>query len=225
MKALTAALIEAQQAIRSVGKDAKNDFAKYDYVSAETMIAECRRALHASGLLFCRTHWDLKQPMEGVTTMASSYLLSHPESGDEMKMTSEMVVPPNQKQLDKAVLAALTTSLNYMLRDLLLIPRADEPEIDNLPEPVVAKKKPEAPKKQSVGDTVLQSALALVIGGKADPDDYEAALFRHASDKYDREFRSVDQLPDEYVKRVVEAHDIKISDAAAGDRALFGDKD
>lgn len=229
MKALTAALIEAQQAIRSVGKDAKNDFAKYDYVSAETMIAECRRALHKAGLLFCRTHWDMKQTFEnGVTTMVSSYLLSHPESGEDLKMVSEMVVPPNQKQLDKAVLAALTTSLNYMLRDLLLIPRADEPEVDNLPEPKAAPKPPAPAKKQaapSKGDPVLQHALALVIGTKTDPVDYEAALFRHAADKYGREFRSVDQLPDEYVKRVVEAHDVKISEATAEEKALFGDKD
>ncbi len=231
MKELTAALIRAQQAIRSVGKDAKNDFAKYDYVSAETMIAECRRALHASGLLFCRTHWDLKQSSEGFTTMVSSYLLSHPESGEDMKMVSEMVVPPNQKQLDKAVLAALTTSLNYMLRDLLLIPRADEPEVDNLPEPVAAPKPKATPKPKpaeadpSAGDKVLQAALNHVFGMKEDPVDYEKVLLRHAKDKYGREFRSADTLPDEYVQRVVEAHNVKISDATAEEKELFGGKD
>ncbi|MAN60584.1 MAG: hypothetical protein CMI60_01425 [Parvibaculum sp.] len=222
------ALSAAQKAIRSVGKDAKNDFAKYDYVSAETMISECRRALHKAGLVFSRTAWEMKTTDFGVTVV-SKYVLNHPESGEQICMSSEMVVPPAQKQLDKATLAALTTSLNYMLRDMLLIPRADEPEVDNMPEPVsapkpTAKKKP-APKVDSSGSNALQAALALVIGGKANPTDYEAALFRHASAQYDREFRSVEQLPDEYVKRVVEAHDVKIEAATADDRALFGDKD
>ena len=221
MKALTAALIEAQQAIRSVGKDAKNDFAKYDYVSAETMIAECRRALHASGLLFCRTHWDLKQSMEGVMTMVSSYLLSHPESGEDLKMVSEMVVPPNQKQLDKAVLAALTTSLNYMLRDLLLIPRADEPEVDNLPEPAASPKPKPSHKPVESDSKVLQASLNLVFGMKPDPIDYEKALLRHANSKYGKEFKSAAELPDEYVKQVIDAHNIKISEAPAEEKDLF----
>jgi hypothetical protein len=231
VKELMTALSVAQKAIRSVGKDAKNDFAKYDYVSAETMISECRRALHKAGLVFSRTAWEMKTTEFGVTVV-SNYVLNHPESGEQISMSSEMIVPPAQKQLDKATLAALTTSLNYMLRDMLLIPRADEPEVDNMPEPAsapkrAAKKKPapKADKAAESGSTVLQAALALVIGGKANPNDYEEALFRHASDQYGREFRSVDQLPDDYVKRVVEAHDVKIEAADADDRALYGDKD
>lgn len=231
MKELTGALIAAQKAIGSVSKDAKNSFANYDYVSAETMITQCRRALHGAGLVFSRTHWDMKSNDFGVTVI-SKYLLSHPETGQSMDLMNEMIVPPNQKQLDKAVLAALTTGLNYSLRDLLLIPRADEPEVDNLPEPQArpvakpaAKAEPKA--KQGdipCGDKVLQAALNLVFGMKPDPVDYEKALLRHAADKYGREFRSSDTLPDEYVKRVVEAHNVKISEATAEEKALFGDK-
>lgn len=230
MKELTGALIAAQKAIGSVSKDATNSFANYDYVSAETMITQCRRALHGSGLIFSRTHWDMKSTDFGITVV-SKYLLSHPESGESMDLVNEMIVPPNQKQLDKAVLAALTTGLNYSLRDLLLIPRADEPEVDNLPEPQ-AKSSPKpqpstAPKRESdgeaCGDRVLQAALNLVFGMKPDPDGYKKALLAHAKDKYGREFRSADSLPDEYVKRVVEAHNVKISEATAEEKALFGD--
>lgn len=233
MKELTGALIAAQKAITSVGKDAKNSFANYDYVSAETMITQCRRALHGAGLVFSRTHWDMKSTDFGVTVV-SKYILSHPDSGETMDLVNEMIVPPNQKQLDKAVLAALTTGLNYSLRDLLLIPRADEPEVDNLPEPEprkkpVAKEQPKAAPKPTAsgdlpsGDKVLQAALNLVYGMKPDPVDYEKALLRHAADKYGREFRSAGDLPDEYVKRVVEAHNVKISEATAEEKALFGD--
>jgi hypothetical protein len=225
MKQLAGALIAAQKAIGSVSKDAKNTFANYDYVSAETMITQCRRALHGAGLIFSRTHWDMKSTDFGVTVV-SKYLLSHPESGESMDLMNEMIVPPNQKQLDKAVLAALTTGLNYSLRDLLLIPRADEPEVDNLPEPQAkaapakASSMKQAP-KDAEQDRALAAALNLVIGMKDNPDHYEQTLLSHAAKKYNREFSSIAQLPDDYVKRVVEAHDVKISEATAEEKPLF----
>jgi len=42
---LDAALLVAQSALNSVGKDAKNQFHKYSYTSAEGMIGACRDAL------------------------------------------------------------------------------------------------------------------------------------------------------------------------------------
>jgi hypothetical protein len=227
MKQLAGALIAAQKAIGSVSKDAKNSFANYDYVSAETMITQCRRALHGAGLVFSRTHWDMKSTDFGITVI-SKYLLSHPETGLVMELMNEMIVPPNQKQLDKAVLAALTTGLNYSLRDLLLIPRADEPEVDNLPEPQPksAPKPSKAAAKQepASGDRALALGLSMVFGLKPDAEGYEKALLDHASKKYDKKFTSTAELPDEYVKQVIEAHNIKMSEATAEDKALFGDK-
>ena len=161
-------------------------------------------------------------------TVVSKYLLSHPETGEAMELMNEMIVPPNQKQLDKAVLAALTTGLNYSLRDLLLIPRADEPEVDNLPEPQPksAPKPAKAAAKQepASGDRALALGLSMVFGLKPDAEGYEKALLEHASKKYDKKFTSTAELPDEYVKQVIEAHNIKMSEATAEDKALFGDK-
>ena len=225
MKNIGAALLVAQSKIVGVGKDAKNSFQNYDYVSAETMITECRKALHKAGLLFCRKSWTMTEN----STVMSDYILSHPESGEEMEVKNEMVVPPNQKQLDKAVLAALTTGMNYTLRDLLLIPRCenDQPEIDMMPpasskvekkvseikaKPVATKGDPELSRKGR------SAALAFVFGMKPDAKAYEEALLRHAETKYEKSFSSAEELPEEYIMRVLEAHDVDYKELPAGAR-------
>ena len=136
MKELQGALLSAQKAVSNVGKDSKNSFANYDYTSAEAMITQCRKALHKSGLAFARLRWEMKGNELGISVI-SQYSLTHAESGETLEMMNEMIVPPNQKQLDKAVLAALTTGLNYTLRDMLMIPRYEnvQPEVDSMPAP------------------------------------------------------------------------------------------
>lgn len=210
----------AQNKIVGVGKDAKNSFANYDYVSAEMMITECRKALHKAGLLFCRRNWSMSES----GTVKSEYILSHPESGEEMLMNNEMVVPPNQKQLDKAVLAALTTGMNYTLRDLLLIPRCenDQPEVDTLP-PAVEKKVSNITAKSidpqpEAGTPTLVAAMNIVYGMKDDPKGYEQVLLRHAGEKYGKTFKSADDLPDEYMIKVLEAHQIEYKTTKPGEQ-------
>jgi hypothetical protein len=228
MKSIGSALLLAQSNIAGVGKDAKNSFQNYDYVSAETMITECRRALHKAGLLFCRKSWLMT---EGNTVM-SEYLLTHPESGEEMQVKNEMVVPPNQKQLDKAVLAALTTGMNYTLRDLLLIPRCEneQPEIDAM-EPAKAKRSapvnkqaaqikfvpvnPE-PKEDAPSQKGMASALHFVFGLKPDPRGYEEVLLRHAGSKYEKTFEKAEDLPEEYIIEVLKAHDVDYKETQTG---------
>jgi len=236
LKELHQSLLAAQKAVSNVGKDAKNSFANYDYVSAEAMITSCRRALHKSGLSFARTNWELKSSEIGVTVF-SKYVLTHAESGEQVEMVNEMIVPPNQKQLDKAVLAALTTGLNYTLRDMLMIPRCenDQPEVDSMPTPKVAPKAapkvapkaaPKAAPKVEGTDRGLVGALAMVFGMKDNAAEYELALLGHAAKKYDREFKAADELPNEYIKQVLDAHNVKYREAKPGETEdIFGGND
>ena len=222
MKSIGSALLAAQTKMGGVGKDAKNSFANYDYVSAEAMITACRKALHKSALLFSRTHWTVN---EECTIVTSKYVLMHPESGETMELTNDMVIPQQQKQIDKASLAALTTGMNYTLRDLLLIPRceSEQPEVDTMPSPskavskAAAKKSKPKGKALSTGDPGLVGSMGLVFGLKDDADEYEAALLRHASEKYDKKFSAVEDLPDEYLLRVLEAHRVEYTAPTAGE--------
>ena len=228
MKELQGALLSAQKAVSNVGKDSKNSFANYDYTSAEAMITQCRKALHKSGLAFARLRWEMKGNEFGISVI-SQYSLTHAESGETLEMVNEMIVPPNQKQLDKAVLAALTTGLNYTLRDMLMIPRCEneQPEVDSMPAPKPAPKPQAAPvSKPVVNNKGLLSALALVFGMKDNAAEYELALLGHAAKKYKKEFKSADELPNEYIKQVLDAHKVTYREAIPGEtEQIFGDKD
>ena len=121
---LAGALLVAQSSIDGVGKDARNSFHKYAYTSAEGMISACREALHGAGLTLQRSGWSLSQ--DGMT-VSSMFILRHASSGQqESYEVPWLVVVEKGKPIDKALAGALTTSLGYLLRDLLLLPREDE---------------------------------------------------------------------------------------------------
>jgi hypothetical protein len=124
---LDAALLVAQTALNSVGKDAKNQFHKYSYTSAEGMIGACRDALHGAGLVARRTTWKIDPAIGEFGILISTMVVAHPESG--ATLSDEIVwaiVPEKGRPYDKALAGALTSSLNYWLRDLLMVPREDE---------------------------------------------------------------------------------------------------
>lgn len=129
------ALLEAQQAIASVVKDAKANYgerARYAYVSADQMVTECRKALHAAGLILLRESYSVQSSPETGTVLFSNYLLVHAASGLSVSSSQSpwFIIEAQGRPLDKALAGALTTSLSYFLRDLLLVPREDEAEMD-----------------------------------------------------------------------------------------------
>lgn len=127
---LATALLAAQRALPSVTKDAKNSFHHYSYVSAEGMIGACREVLHGAGLAVRRAGWKFDgSPEGGIVT--STFILTHAASGEAASdEVTWPAIPEKGRPLDKALAGALTSSLGYYLRDLLLVPREDEAEMD-----------------------------------------------------------------------------------------------
>jgi hypothetical protein len=127
---LASALLAAQKALPSVGKDAKNSFHHYSYVSAEAMIGACRDALHGAGLTVRRAGWKFDGTPEG-GIVNSTFVLTHGPTGESVSDEIAWIcVPEKGRPIDKAMAGALTSSLGYYLRDLLLVPREDESEMD-----------------------------------------------------------------------------------------------
>lgn len=128
-RSLSAALLAAQRAVNAVGKDSRNDFHKYRYVSAEAMISACRAALAEGGLTVRRRAWEIS---DDGTFVVSKFEVSYSLTGESTVDTVPwFAVVEKGKPADKALASALTTSLSYWLRDLLLIPREDEETMDS----------------------------------------------------------------------------------------------
>tara|TARA_R110000868_G_scaffold37036_3_gene131067 strand:+ start:1815 stop:2528 length:714 start_codon:yes stop_codon:yes gene_type:complete len=208
----------AQMGLESVSKDATNDWGKYGYTSAEEMISKCRQTLLRNNLVFSRTNWELVDEK-----VCSEFIIVHSGSGQNVKFSNQMIFVGG-KNPDKSVLAALTTSMNYMLRDLLLIPRIDgQPEIDNRKSDAISsssasfrqKKAPdilnETAKELPKAPSWMVNSFSLVLGQKDDPKDFAARLLSAAVSKYDKPFDRVDDLPEEYLRRVFEHHGWVIS--------------
>jgi hypothetical protein len=146
---LASALLAAQKALPSVGKDAKNSFHHYAYTSAEGMISACREALHGAGLTVRRAGWKFDGTPEG-GLVHSQFVLAHGPSGESV--TDEVTwiaVPEKGRPVDKAFAGALTSSLGYYLRDLLLVPREDESEMDRRDDRAYEPRKAAAPARSN----------------------------------------------------------------------------
>jgi len=132
-KTLSAALLAAQRALPSVGKESQFKAGSYGYAytSSETMIAACREVLHGAGLTLRRAGWKFDGTPEGGGLVTSQFILTHASTGESVAdEVAWVAVPRGQQPIDKAVAGALTASLGYYLRDLLLVPREDENEMD-----------------------------------------------------------------------------------------------
>lgn len=124
---LLIALAAAQKDVGHLRRDARNAYGGYNYVSSETMIAEARDALHKNGLVFIPACVALSaHPVSGhaLTLLARVY---HPASNGSLSISFDSSVHQSKGQgLDKSDASAHTFLLNYMLRDLLLVPRVDK---------------------------------------------------------------------------------------------------
>lgn len=119
-------LIEAQASMARVVKDSRVAFGnqRYAYTSAEDMIGACREALLGAGLALTR-QWDIVQTERGVN-IVSYFSLHHPAGTVSMGQCPFPLVCQSGKGEDKAVATALTSSLGYFLRDLLMVPKEDD---------------------------------------------------------------------------------------------------
>jgi len=195
------ALLRAQAAVAGVQKNARNDFAGYDYVSADGMVGQLRQILLNEGLVFGRRTWEIVDD-----NVVSHLFLSHAESGERWQWTASMpIVITKGRPADKSVLGALTTCLSYVLRDLLLVPRVDELEVDNRrnddvlptigsssdPRPVdlVAEVEKAARAKGAAGETWINGCI-----------ERAAALEK-------RRIRSLNDVPDKYLIKMLERKD------------------
>lgn len=129
-RSLAQRLMDAQKALPSVGLDSYNQHHKYKYTSSEAMIGACRAALHLNGLVLRRGGWTYDGTQEGGLVKSNFHLCCGETAECYLDEITWVAVPGPGRPIDKAIASALTASLGYYLRDLLLVPREDEAEMD-----------------------------------------------------------------------------------------------
>ena len=134
---LAAALCAAQKSLRGLQTDARNDFARYSYVSSDKMIEAGSRALSLAGLALVTVENQI-EPM----SIGSDAILRHRRvfrllhtSGESVDMEHVWIaVLAKGRPWDKAIASSDTTGLSYFLRGLLLVARGDESDdMDHTP--------------------------------------------------------------------------------------------
>ena len=123
---LWAALGIAESRAKAVGHDKRNTHHRYNYASAEAVLTAATEAMAGTGMGLVPTGYQLDGDL-----LTRSYLLTH-ESGQTHRISQVWPLTSRKgSERDKALAGALTSSLAYMLRDLLLMPRV-EPGTDSL---------------------------------------------------------------------------------------------
>ena len=183
---LPAALVKAQREVQVALKASKNDFHKYRYASAEEVLTVARDALNDNGLSLSPLSENIVPMPAGVTDGAAPcllharYILEHEGGESRVIETHVPIVPEKGRPLDKALFGARTESLGYVLRDLLLIPRVDAPDVsgraDRGERPQQPRPVPANPPRQ-LPDVVFTEALAMTRGVA---QDQKAAAWERA---------------------------------------------
>lgn len=143
LPALYAALAKARAEVQPAAHDAKNDYHRYAYTSAEAVILACSPVLARNGLALVpvgfayaterrvvevpvKNREDQTRAIEECSIkVTTDWLLTHAEGGS-LSLHREMATKTeNGRPEDKALLVANTATLAYLLRDLCGLARPD----------------------------------------------------------------------------------------------------
>ncbi len=183
---LAAALVKAQAEVKSALKTSVNDFHKYKYASAEQVLLVGRDALNENGLAMIPEREDF-EPRDlddkhggAVAVVRCSYIVVH-ITGACFRFSTDVPVCPERgrqsgwsRPADKATFGARTEALGYALRDLLLIPREDAPDVSGRQDGGARR---EAPKAQAAPTVSVTPDVAVAaVGGAQSLKDLQQAL-------------------------------------------------
>lgn len=199
---LYAALVRAQAKIEAVAKDAKNKFQGYDYASSEAIIEEARKALSEAGLAVFPIGQSIIGPLSTpaaqsddkeerkppgpheVSSVLRTFRLAESVSCEYQDTAfSWPVVPEKGRPADKALASALTSSLAYYLRDLLLMPRGVSPtdDMDHESRDNGRREQRKTPRRNDCADGALVKPGVPATGGTPHPLVPTVAATHHPS--------------------------------------------
>tara|TARA_R100000234_G_scaffold27892_1_gene16083 strand:- start:876 stop:1676 length:801 start_codon:yes stop_codon:yes gene_type:complete len=134
---LWAAVLNARNMAEPIVKDSHCSIGGggYKYLSTETVLRECVPILSECGLVLMpqdQTFGAVGPEGNQSPVMEMSFTLTHIASGDSVVIKHSLPVE-NMRTPTKGCLAVRTTAFQYVIRDILALPRVEErqPEVDN----------------------------------------------------------------------------------------------
>ena len=156
------ALAKAQAMADRIDKDSRNDFARYDYTSAESMMDMWTQIAGPLGLSL----YPASLAIDG-DILRACWVIEHAASGDARDIRADWpIVTGKGKPLDKALASARTSSLGYLIRDLLVAPRVHP--TDDMDHPRWSKPEQDKPAPKKAAPKKAAPAPAKKVAPKAD---------------------------------------------------------
>lgn len=200
------ALYAAQHSLHAVAKDRRNEFSKYNYVSVDGMVSACRDALHENGLMVSRSSFSIDL---ATNTLVNRFVLVEPETGASRSYeTPWLFFEEKGKPIDKALAGALSSSLNYFLRDLLLVVREEEGNMDRrndkdyVPPRREDKKKHDQRTYESMADDAAPRTRLMALS-LSKGDKWRNAVMARCSAELNVKVDSWEQITDDQVDRIL----------------------
>lgn len=140
---LSRALLKAQRIVKAALKTGKNDHHGYRYVPAEEILLVAREAIDEAGITVIPLASDWIDGHGEIVGGAAGHLRArfcviHADTAQAQICSMDVAVCPTRssrdgwsRPLDKAEFAAMTETLGYFFRGLLLIPRKDAQDVSS----------------------------------------------------------------------------------------------
>lgn len=128
-------LVKVGQTVTHVEKDGRNDFHKYDFASANAVLAVIRKPLYAEGVSVTpsilsiedREYTTSKGKASVVTTVTVKYTFVDSETGEREEC---VYAGRGDDNADKGLSKALTSAAKTFIIGAFLLPTGDDPEAD-----------------------------------------------------------------------------------------------
>ena len=162
---LSEALFGAQQDAQGIKKGSRNTHHGYDYTSAEDMLQFGKAILAKHGLFVSINKGHVEVLADGSTHYVIGGYLDHPESLGSRAVSKWLPYEAAKgRPNDKSALSSNTTALNYLLRDLLLIPRGEQYEVDTRDDtdyvaPATQRATPDVTEKSIIAGQVMAALI------------------------------------------------------------------
>lgn len=139
---VNAKILNVMKEVKTIEKNGRNDFHKYDYAQAQDVILQVRESMIKHGLVL-QTNTLEHEKHGDITVLKIEFVIVDVDSGESVK---SVTIGEGADKGDKGAYKAYTGAMKYFLRDRFMLSFGEDPEREDQ----VAQKKQSVSYKQRV---------------------------------------------------------------------------